>query len=156
MVDTLIDFFKDSGFWGMGVLAFLSGTIVPIASEALLLFFLSLGLNAVGITLVATLGNTLGGITCFMLGTLASKEWLLRFFKISEKRMKRADRMIQKYGYWAASISFVPALGEALLVMLGIMRVNKTKVIIVMALGKLIRYALITATYLGVSSYFGF
>ena len=80
MVDTLIDFFMDYGFWGMGVLAFLSGTIVPIASEALLLFFLSLGLNAVGITLVATLGNTLGGITCFMLGTLASKEWLLRFF----------------------------------------------------------------------------
>ena len=156
MVDTLVEFFKDYGFWGMGVLAFLSGSVVPIASEALLLLFLGLGLNAVGITLVATLGNTLGGITCFMLGTLASKEWLLRFFKIPEKRMKRADRMIQKYGYWTAAISFVPALGEALLIMLGVMRVNKTKVIIVMALGKLIRYGLITATYLGISNYFGF
>lgn len=154
MVDTLVDFFKDYGYWGMGVLAFLSGTVVPIASEALLVLFLSLGLSAVGITLVATLGNTLGGITCFMLGSLASKEWLLRFFKIPEKRMKRADRMIQKYGYWTAAISFVPALGEALLVMLGVMRVNKTKVIIVMALGKLIRYGLITLSYLGITELF--
>ena len=59
MVDALIDFFKDYGYWGMGVLAFLSGSIIPIASEVLLLFFLGLGLSAVWLTVVATLGNTL-------------------------------------------------------------------------------------------------
>lgn len=155
MVETLIEFFKDYGYWGMGVLAFLSGTVVPIASEVLLVFFLGLGLDAVGITLVATLGNTLGGITCFMLGSLASKEWVLHFFKIPEKRMKRADVFIQKYGYWTAGISFVPVIGETLLVMLGVLRVNRIKVIVVMALGKLIRYALITASFLGITEYFG-
>ena len=153
MVETLVEFFKDYGYWGMAVLAFLSGTVLPIASEFLLVLFLSLGLNAVGITLVATLGNTLGGITCFMLGSLASKEWLFRFFKIPERRMKRADAMIQKYGFWTAGISFVPALGEALLVMLGVLRVSKPKVIVVMAIGKLIRYALITASYHGITSF---
>lgn len=156
MVETLIDFFKDYGYWGMGMLSFLSGTVVPIASEVLLVIFLGLGLNAVGITLVAALGNTLGGITCFMLGSLANKEWLLKFFRVPEKQMRRADRIIQKYGYWAAALSFVPALGEALLITLGILRVDKVKVVIVMAAGKLIRYALITASYLGLASYFGF
>ena len=151
MVETLIDFFKDYGYWGMGILAFLSGTVVPIASEVLQLFFLGLGLNAVGITRVATLGNTLGGITCFMLGFLAKKEWVLRFFKIPEKRFKRADVIIQKYGYWAAAISFAPVIGEVLLVVLGMLRADSVKVIVVMALGKLIRYALITASYLGVA-----
>lgn len=151
MVETLIDFLKDYGYWGMGILAFLSGTVVPIASEVLQLFFLGLGLNAVGITLVATLGNTLGGITCFMLGFLAKKEWVLRFFKIPEKRFKRADVIIQKYGYWAAAISFAPVIGEVLLVVLGMLRADSVKVIVVMALGKLIRYALITASYLGVA-----
>ena len=150
MVETIIDFFKDYGYWGMGLLSFLSGTIVPIASEVLQLFFLGLGLNAVGITLAATLGNTLGGITCFMLGFLAKKEWVLKFFKIPEKRMKRADVIIQKYGYWAAVISFTPVIGEVLLIVLGMLRVNSVKVIVVMALGKFIRYALITASYLGV------
>ena len=62
--------------------------------------------------------------------------------------------MIQKYGYWTAALSFVPAIGEVLLVVLGIMRVNKYKVILVMALGKLVRYAFIAASYYGLSALF--
>ena len=150
MVEAIVDFLKDYGYWGMGILAFLSGTIVLIASEALLVVFLGLGMNAVGMTLVATLGNTLGGMTCFMLGSLASKEWLLRFFKMPEKRMEYADTLIQKYGFWAAFLSFLPFIGETLLIMLGMLRINKVKVFVVMAVGKLIRYALIAATCLGV------
>lgn len=154
MVETLIDFFKDYGYWGMGILSFLSGSIIPITSEVLLVFFLNLGLDAVGLTLVATLGNTLGGVTCFMLGYLTNKERVKKIFKISDKRMKRADIMIQKYGYWTAAISFVPAIGEVLLVVLGIMRVSWFKVITIMAIGKLVRYAFITASYVGVSGSF--
>lgn len=154
MVETLIDFFKDYGYWGMGILSFLSGSIIPITSEVLLVFFLNLGLDAVGLTLVATLGNTLGGVTCFMLGYLTNKERVKKIFKISDKRMKRADIMIQKYGYWTAAISFVPAIGEVLLVVLGIMRVSRFKVITIMAIGKLVRYAFITASYVGVSGSF--
>jgi membrane protein YqaA with SNARE-associated domain len=63
--------------------------------------------------------------------------------------MSRADRIIQKYGYWAAAISFVPVIGETLLVMLGIMRVSWWKVALVMAVGKLVRYTFITISYTG-------
>jgi membrane protein YqaA with SNARE-associated domain len=121
-----------------------------------LVFFLNLGLNAIGITLVATLGNTLGGVTCFLMGYLTTKDRAQKFFKISDKKMKRADKLIQKYGFWAASVSFVPIFGEALLVTLGVMRVDKYKVIAVMAAGKLIRYVLITASYTGLSGFFDF
>ena len=154
MVEQLIDFFKDYGYWGMGVLAFLSGSIIPIASEVLLLFFLGIGMNAVLLTVVATIGNTIGGITCFLLGYLADKEMLWRLFRISDKKMKRADELIQKYGYWTAALSVLPALGEVILVALGIMRVNKYKVIAVMALGKFLRYAFVAASYYGVASLF--
>ena len=150
----MIDFFKDYGYWGMGMLAFLSGSIIPIASEVLLLFFLGIGMNAVLLTVVATIGNTIGGITCFLLGYLADKEMLWRLFRISDKKMKRADELIQKYGYWTAALSFLPALGEVILVALGIMRVNKYKVIAVMALGKFLRYAFVAASYYGVASLF--
>ena len=141
--------FADYGYLGMGLLAFLSGSIVPITSEVLLVFFLSLGLNAVWLTLVATFGNTLGGVTCFLVGMLADKEKVLKMFKITPRRMSRADRIIQKYGYWAAAISFVPVIGETLLVMLGIMRVSWWKVALVMAVGKLVRYTFITISYTG-------
>ena len=43
MGEILIDFFKDYGYWGMFFMAFLSGSIVPIASEVLLVFFLYSG-----------------------------------------------------------------------------------------------------------------
>lgn len=156
MLEALIEFFKDYGYWGMGILSFLSGTVVPITSEVLLLFFLNLGLSAVGLTLVATIGNSLGGFSCFMLGYLTNKETVQKFFKIPDKRMKRADLMIQKYGFWTASISFVPLIGETLLVALGIMRVNKYKVILVMTIGKFIRYAFITLSFTGLAEHFGF
>ncbi len=156
MDGTLLELFKDYGYWGMGVIAFLSGTVVPITSEVVLMFFLSLGLNAMGLTLAATIGNTLGGITCFMMGYLTNKEQVQKFFKIPERRMRRADKMIQKYGYWTASISFVPVIGEVLLLTLGIMRVNKYKVIMVMAAGKLVRYAFITLSYTGLAAFFDF
>lgn len=154
MFDILIEFFKEYGYWGMGVLAFLSGSIVPVASEVLLLFFLGVGLDAVGLTLVAALGNTLGGITCFMMGMLADKVWLMRFFNVTEKRMKQADSIVEKYGYWAAGLSFVPMLGEVLLLVLGMMRANPGKVIVVMAVGKLLRYAFVAVSYLGLAPVF--
>ena len=154
MVEQLIEFFKDYGYWGMGMLSFLSGTVVPIASEVLLLFFLGLGMNAVLLTVVATIGNTLGGITCFMLGYLADMGMVSRLFRIPEKKMKRADRLIQKYGYWSAALSFLPAIGEVILVALGIMRVNKYKVIAVMTIGKFARYAFVVASFYGVARMF--
>ena len=154
MVEQLIDFFKDYGYWGMGVLSFLSGSIVPIASEVLLLFFLGIGMNAMLLVIVATIGNTLGGITCFLMGYLADKDMVGRLFRIPEKRMRRADELIQKYGYWTAALSFLPALGEVILVALGIMRVNKYKVIAVMALGKFLRYAFVALSFYGVARLF--
>ena len=150
MLESVIEFFKDYGYWGMGMLAFLSGTVVPVASEVLLLFFLGVGLDAVGLTLVATLGNTLGGITCFVLGFLVKRERLLRLFRITDEQMERADVIIRKYGFWAAGLSFLPAIGEVLIILLGMLRADSIKVIVVMALGKLVRYALITASYFGV------
>ena len=154
-MDWLINLMSEYGYWGMGVLAFLSGSIVPITSEVLLVFFLSVGLNAVALTLVASFGNTLGGITCFFMGRIVSKERAVEFFKITPRRMQRADRIIQRYGYWAAAISFVPVIGETLLVMLGVMRVSWWRVAIVMAVGKLIRYAFITFSYTGVMQLLG-
>ena len=154
-MDWLINLMSEYGYWGMGVLAFLSGSIVPITSEVLLVFFLSVGLNAVALTLVASFGNTLGGITCFFMGRIVSKERAVAFFKRTPRRMQRADRIIQRYGYWAAAISFVPVIGETLLVMLGVMRVSWWRVAIVMAVGKLIRYAFITFSYTGVMQLLG-
>ena len=152
MVEVLIDFLQDYGYWGILLLSFLSGSVIPIASEALFVVLLGVGLNAMWLIIVATVGNTLGGITCFMLGYLTDKQTVQRVFSISDKKMERADSLIQKYGCWAAVLSFMPIIGEAILVALGIMRVDKYKVAIVMAIGKFARYAFVAISYYGISS----
>ena len=156
MADLIIEFLKDYGYWGMGIMAFLAGTVLPITSEVLLLFFLGVGLNAVGLVLAATVGNTIGGITCFMIGYLTTKEKVQKFFKVSDRRMKRADILIQKYGYWTAAFSFLPVLGEVFLLSLGVMRVNRMKVIVLMAAGKLFRYAFVVISAIGIAKFFGY
>lgn len=154
MLEVLIEFLKDYGYWGMGILSFLAGSVIPVTSEVLLVFFLNIGLNALGLTLVATLGNSLGGFTCFILGYLTNKERVQKLFNIDDKKMSKANTIIQKYGYWSAALSFVPFIGEALLVALGVMRVNKYKVIMIMTIGKFIRYAFITLSYTGLAKFF--
>lgn len=155
LMDWVINIFSEYGYWGMGFLAFLSGSIVPITSEVLLVFFLGIGLSPVYLTLVATLGNTLGGFCCYLMGMLADKDKVFKMFKITPRRMQRADKIIQKYGYWAALISFVPVLGETLLVLLGVMRVSWWKMALVMAVGKLVRYAFITLSYTSIAQLMG-
>ena len=155
MVEILIEFLKDYGYWGMFLMAFLSGSIIPVASEVLLIFFLSVGLDALALTVVATIGNTIGGLSCFSLGFLTSKERVWKLFRVSDKGMEKADRLIGKYGFWAAGLSFLPAVGEVILLVLGVMRADWLKVLVVMALGKFVRYAFITASYVGLSQFFG-
>ena len=70
--------------------------------------------------------------------------------------MNRADRLIRKYGLWTAFFSFLPAIGEVLLIALGFMRADKTKVLLYMTLGKLVRYSMITISAIGVANFFGF
>lgn len=156
MNEQIIEFFKEYGYLGMGASAFLSGTVVPVASEVLLVFFLSTGLNAVLLTVSATIGNSLAGLTCFLAGYLAKKEKVMAFFRISDKKMKRADRLIGKYGLWTAFFSFLPAIGEVLLIALGFMRADKTKVLVYMTVGKFLRYSMITISAVGAARFFGF
>ena len=115
-----------------------------------------MGLNSWGLVLFSTIGNTIGGVTCFYTGRIVKKESVGRFFKVPEKRMRQADRIIQKYGYYASFLSFVPLIGTAILLTLGMMRVNWLKVTIVMMIGKFLRYLLVALSYTGFTGLFGF
>ena len=84
------------------------------------------------------------------------KEKVGHIFRVPEKRMRQADRIIQKYGFWASFLSFVPLVGTAILLTLGMMRVNPVKVTLVMMLGKFLRYLLVAASYTGFTGLFNF
>ena len=134
----------------MFISAFLAGTVLPFSSEAVLLACVGLGLDPVWSTVSTTAGNALGGITCYWIGHLGKTEWIEKYLKVDKKQMDRAERFIRGRGSWMALFSFLPVIGDAILIVLGWMRANVWIVALSMTLGKLARYAILVAAALGI------
>ena len=141
----------DWGYMGLFVSALLAGSIVPFGSEVILGALIAMGLHPWGCLVAATVGNTLGGMTCYYMGRLGKREWVERFFKIDPDRMARINRQIERRGAWVASLAFLPGVGETIAVGLGLMRINALGTSLFMLLGKLIRYLIIVAGMLSIS-----
>ena len=149
-MDAFLQLLTDWGYVGMFISAFLAGTILPFSSEAVLLACVGLGLDPVWSTISTTAGNALGGITCYWIGHLGKIEWIEKYLRVDKKQMDRAERFIRGRGSWMALFSFLPVIGDAILIVLGWMRANVWIVALSMTIGKLARYAILVAATLGV------
>ena len=138
--------FESLGLFGLFLATFLSATILPFSSEAILLFFLTKGVNPTICLSVATLGNCLGGATNYFIGKLGNPLWLKRI-GVKENTISKNEKWINKYGSRIAFFSWVPFLGDPLLVVLGYFRSNPINTLMCMTLGKLLRYALVYLIY---------
>lgn len=145
-MDAFIQFLTEWGYWGMFISAFLAGTILPFSSEAVMLACVGLGLDPVLSTMATTAGNALGGLTCYWIGHLGKMEWIEKYFRVDHKQLEKATRFIHGRGSWMAFFSFLPIIGDAVLIALGLMRANVWIVTLSMTLGKLARYAILVAT----------
>ena len=153
-MDAFLQLLTDWGYAGMFISAFLAGTILPFSSEAVLLACVGLGLDPVWSTISTTAGNALGGITCYRIGHLGKIEWIEKYLRVDKKQMDRAERFIRGRGSWMALFSFLPVIGDAILIVLGWMRANVWIVALSMTIGKLARYAILVAATLGVFKLF--
>ena len=145
-MEAFTEFMLDWGYWGLLLLAFVAGSIFPMSSEAVMLGLLALGLHPVGCVLAASVGNTLGGMTCYWIGTLGKTEWITRL-GIRQEQLDKAGRFLGGRGAWMAFFSFLPTIGEAIAVVLGLMRSNRTITLVAMLLGKAARYTVIALIF---------
>ena len=136
--------FSVYGYWGMLLTAFLAGSVFPFSSEAVMLGLLaSPDIDAWTLVIYATVGNALGGMFNYCVGRLGKLEWIERWLKISPEKMERAQRFMAGRGAWMGFFAFVPILGSAITVTLGLMRANVVISLISMTIGKLLRYCLL-------------
>jgi membrane protein YqaA with SNARE-associated domain len=135
----LIDCFE-LGYWGLFAASFIAATIFPFSSEALFLFMLSKGYDATTSIVVATVGNTLGGLTCYFLGYLCKWEWLNKYIGVSEVKVLQYKKYVDSYGFILAFFCWLPFVGDILAVALGVFKSNVWLVSLFMFIGKLTRY----------------
>ncbi|ADD78196.1 membrane protein YqaA with SNARE-associated domain [Pantoea sp. PA1] len=124
--------------------SFLSATLLPGSSEALLVALLiAKSASVYGLILVASLGNTLGGLTNIILGRLLP-------LKRQGRWHETAMTWLQRLGPAALLLSWLPVVGDLLCVLAGWLRFGWLPSILFLAIGKTLRYIVIaTATLQG-------
>jgi len=110
--------------------SFFAATLLPGGSEAILFGVLKSYPETLWPALmIATLGNTLGGMVTFGMG------WLLP----QTQQLKHVDK-VRRYGTPALLLAWVPLIGDALCLAAGWLRLNWWQAALFMALGKFTRY----------------
>ena len=132
--------------------AFTSATLLPGSSEALFLFMLSQDLwNSSLLILIAGTGNSLGGMTNWLLGLLIRKGiWGSvqpdsKSKQLKNKHHLRAEKWMKQYGSPVLLLSFLPIIGDPLCVVAGFIKIHWLKAIVFISIGKFMRYIALSA-----------
>ena len=135
--------FQNLGLFGLFLGCLLAATILPFSSEALLAGTLLLDYSPWTVILVATLGNTIGGMTCYLLGWLCKWSWIERFLKVKEETMVKAHQKVEKYGSFAALFAWLPIIGDPIALAMGLLRTRVVPTTVLMFIGKGLRYMVV-------------
>lgn len=142
-MDALMELLGNYGYWGMFVAAFLAGSFIPYSSEAVMVAFQAAGLQAIPLVLYATAGNVLGSIVNYGIGRLGRMDWIEKYLHVKQEKIERAQRFLAGRGAWMGFFAFLPIIGTALCIALGLMRANRPITFTSIAIGKFLRYVLL-------------
>ncbi len=143
-IASLTQFFTDWGYVGLFLSAFVAGSILPFSSEVVLVILVRMGLDPLLCLFAAASGNTLGGMTCYWIGHLGKRDWITRYLRVEPAKIDRVS-VFSKGRALFAFFTFLPYVGEAVAIVLGLMRSNVWITAVAMFVGKLLRYVAIVA-----------
>ncbi len=146
----MVDFLVEWGYIGLFIAAFLAGSVVPFASEVVLGLLVEIGSDPVVCLVAASVGNTLGGALCYWLGWLGNLERIERWLGVSNDKLNRVADKVRRHGAWMGLLSVVPIVGEAIVVMLGMVKASPLWTTVAMFVGKTARYLLIILGLMGI------
>ena len=133
------------GYWGMLLAAFLAGSFFPFSSEAVMLGLLAAGLKPVPLIVYGTIGNTLGSVFNYFIGSLGKLEWIEKYLHVKKGELMKARKFMGNHGAWIGFFAFLPIIGSAMTILLGYTRANKFISVLSIFIGKLIRYIVLMA-----------
>lgn len=122
--------------------AFVSATLFPLGSEALLIYDIKEGYNIYLLLFFATLGNSFGSILNYYLG-LKGEEYLIEKKLLNEKYIDISKRYFDKYGFITILFSWLPIIGDPITFVAGILKYNFKKFVILVIISKFSRYLFI-------------
>ena len=139
MLDLLVDY----GPIGMLIASFIAGSVFPFSSEAVMLAMLAVGVDPWELVITASIGNVAGSMFNYGVGRLGRLDWIEKYLHVKKESLDRAQRFMGGHGAWMGFFAFLPILGSAISILLGLMRANIIITLISITLGKVMRYLII-------------
>lgn len=142
MVSDLADLTNSAGVWGLFISAFVSSTLAPGGSEAVLGYLVSRADTPSAVLLLAaTTGNTLGALTTWLLGFWTARRYPVDGLK--SERHRKAIRSVRRWGVPILLLSWLPVVGDAFCFAAGWLRLPFPASLVAITAGKAARYAAI-------------
>ncbi len=130
----------DYGLLSLFLLSFCASTLLPLGSEWLLVALLLDGAVPSQVVLVATLGNSLGAFTSYLVGRLGI-DWLNeKLLRIDRDKQARVECWFNRYGSWALLMSWLPVVGDPLCLVSGLLKTPLLRFGLLVTTGKGLRY----------------
>lgn len=130
------------GIWGLFLSAFISATVAPGGSEAVLAYLVQRGdIGSADLLTAATVGNTLGAMSTWLLGFWAAQGYGPE--RIGDAGRQRALNTVKRWGVPILLLSWLPVVGDGFCFGAGWLRLGFFRSLAAIALGKLGRYAAI-------------
>ena len=128
--------------WGLFTSAFISSTLAPGGSEAVLAYLvLNSDIPNSVLGTVATVGNTLGAMTTLFCGYVPARLMSGRYME--KFHHPKAFEWLHKWGVYALLFSWLPVIGDALCFAAGWLRLSVLQALIFITTGKAIRYSVL-------------
>ena len=134
---------------GLFLGAFAAATVLPFSSEAALVGLLLAGYPPWLLLTVASAGNVAGSGLNWLLGRFIEHYRDKPWFPVSDRALERAQGWYAHYGRWSLLLSWAPVVGDPLTFVAGIMREPLATFLLLVAIAKITRYAVLTALTLG-------
>lgn len=143
MMDAIVEFLVQYGYWGMFIAAFIAGSVFPFSSEAVMAGLQTMGLDPLLLLVWGTAGNVGGSMFNYGVGRMGRMEWIEKYLHVKREKVEDARRFMDKYGAWMGLLCFLPILGSVIAVSMGYMRANPFISFISITIGKLLRYIIL-------------
>ena len=134
--------------WTLFFSALISSTLFPGGSEALLLYRFNEGGIAITLVLIATAGNVLGSLITYGMGRLGNEAVHKKWLRISTEQTERAEAWFNRYGKASLLLAWLPIVGDPLCLIAGLLRCHLITFLILVTIGKFIRYAVLALPFL--------
>nr|WP_321367259.1 YqaA family protein [uncultured Desulfuromusa sp.] len=137
----MLELLNEYGLLSLFLISFLASTLLPLGSEWFLVALLLQGSNPFATVIIATIGNSLGAATNYLIGSYGGDWMVKRLLRVEKNQLRRAETWFNRYGSWSLLLAWLPIIGDPLCLVSGMLKTPIVRFTLLVTTGKGLRYS---------------